>query len=165
VNQLNIHFKERVQFFLIGYDDQHIRGTYDRFRKKQNLNLPVAYDTATFYRFGVKGVPHVMLVDPDGIVRAITSSLSGKDIQQFLDGQDPDLLVKPNIEEFERLSALYDPMKPLLIGNNGGNDTDFLFRSLLTAWKNGIVGGGRSFISSMDGNMKQAVGYGLKDLF
>jgi hypothetical protein len=62
-------------------------------------------------------------------------------------------------------SNFYDSTKPLLINNNGGNDTSFLYRSILIKWTNGIVARQRNFISSLDGNSKQVVGFPLKSLY
>jgi thiol-disulfide isomerase/thioredoxin len=87
VNQLQKDFKGKVQFLLVGRDDNFIRDAYEKFRTRLKLDLAIAFDTLSFYHFGVKGVPHLMVIDDKGIVRAITSSLTKTNIQDFLNGK------------------------------------------------------------------------------
>src|SRR6185437_13958510 len=58
-----------------------------------------------------------------------------------------------------------DSKKPLLINGNGGNDTIFLFRSVLAKW-NGILGLSQRFISTEYYKARvQVIGQPLESLY
>lgn len=78
VNELQQEFKDDVQFLLVAINDKvynkDIDKMFEKFRSKMNLDLAVAYDSTLWKKFGVPSVPHIIIVDREGIVRAITSS-------------------------------------------------------------------------------------------
>ncbi len=167
INELQDQFNDKVQFILIGKEHDLIRPVYEKFRQKHNLRLPVVYDTVLFNKFKIDGVPHVIWVDKDGIVKAITSST---DIIQ----ENVISLIKERDFEFEdhsfgsyeiRRSALV-PEKPFLTHGNGGDDDEFLQRSLLSEWQVGMP--------VLSGNLDeyvrrswplQVLGWSLSDLY
>lgn len=165
INKLQNELEGKLQFLLVGYKDAIIEDMYEAFRLRKNLNLPVAFDTTIFRKFGVYGVPHLMLIDPSGIVKSITTTLSKDEIEAFLKGKDPELVVKPNIDELRKRNQFYNQEKLLLIDGNGGADTSFLYRSILTKWSNGIVAFQRDFISHIDNNRVESIGQTLKTLY
>jgi thiol-disulfide isomerase/thioredoxin len=140
INKLRHQFQGKIEFVMIGYHDKYIRTIYERFRKKLDLQLPVVYDTVLFQRFRVNSVPHVIWIDPKGAVRAITfkDEVNAQNIQDFLDGKDLTFAEKFDAPTQEENKGVFDHNKPLLINGNGGNDTDFLFRSILAQWKPNI---------------------------
>jgi thiol-disulfide isomerase/thioredoxin len=132
-NHLQQIFKNELTYLLIGYNDFHfghnIKSLYLKLEDKMHLQLLAAFDSVLFTRWEVPSVPHLIIIDPTGVVRALTGSY-GTDstkIRELLDGKKPDFLPKT-------FSRLIDPEKPLLINNNGGPDTSFLYRSLLTRY-------------------------------
>ena len=60
--------------------------TYNSFREKQHLILPVSFDSVNFRKFDVTGVPYLVWIDDCGIVKAITSTteLSDEHIRSFI---------------------------------------------------------------------------------
>ncbi len=174
MNELKNEFDGSVQIMLVGLNDGKLPQVYEKYRQRLNLSLPVAYDKdrSVFNQFGVVGVPHIVLIDPDGIVRAIVNGISREVIQDFLDGRHPDLLKKPYEEEIEARNKLYNPKQTLLVNGNGGRETDYLFRSILTRWNGDIVGGSQDFVSNpVDcGEVKiygrvQVIGFPLRHLY
>ncbi len=167
LDRLQQEMKDRVTFFLVAKDDKYIRPTYEKFRKRYDLHLPIAYDTMLFKRFGINTVPHVLWIDDKGIVKAVTSSADIKDsvIHAFLEGRDLKLAVKPNKFQQEGVKYKYAYDKPLLTDHNGGEDTDFLYRSLLTDWNRDLGVWVGSYLNSRFGNKVQIVGASLPNLY
>lgn len=153
-NQLSKEFADKVQFMLVGIPDnsarlsdevnkktdEKIRPLYEKFRKKYNLELPVAYDSTLARRFGIRSYPHIIWIDEKGIVRAITSKieLTAENITAFVSGKNPTLMPKEDLMGNPYQLPKVDIMKPLLVDGNGGESTDFIYRSLLTRWKYGM---------------------------
>jgi thiol-disulfide isomerase/thioredoxin len=71
--------------------DLNVKKVYERVRNKSKLSLTVAYDSTFFTKNDPPGVPDIFIIDPDGILRAITGELTLKDMQAFLDGKTPEL--------------------------------------------------------------------------
>lgn len=136
VNQLRKDFKGKLEFLLIGYTDKTIRKVYEQYRRKLNLDLPVAFDTVMFSRFKVPSIPHLVWVDDKGVIRAVTSTgdLNAANIHAMLDGKGISLPKKLNADEEAAKGKGVDWNKLLLANGNGGGDEQFLFRSLLTQW-------------------------------
>lgn len=130
-NALQEKFKDKAQILLIGYDDDRIRTLFRKFKEKENLNLPCAYDTTLFSYFDVGAVPFTVVVDPEGTIRGITGSLSAEAVESFLSGGSP-MLTKVSFRHAPPRS--FNELAPFLVNNNGGSDDDFIYRSLLSRW-------------------------------
>lgn len=136
INTLQKHFKDKVQFILVGLKDnkpwnKNIPLVYEKFRKKYDLDLVVAYDSILFKEWDILSVPKIFIIDPFGTVRAITNGV-GMDIekiQKLLDGENPSF--------FPAGQKAFDANKLLLIDGNGGTDRGFLYRSILVDFKPG----------------------------
>ena len=97
-------------------------------------------DTKTvFQQLGIIHVPFMLWVDDRGIVQAITTGIdfTPENIRQFLT-HHPFSFVDQSYQANEKRSLAYDWTKPLLIHNNGGNDTSYYFRSVLSPWNPNI---------------------------
>lgn len=129
-NKLQQQYQDRIQIILVGLQDREnqIQPLYEKFRTKLNLNFPVVFDSTIFAKWDVKAVPFIIVVDPKGVVRGLTYKLSAELIESLLSETTQFL---PNLSE----KVEYNTQLPLLTYNNGGSDTSYLFRSLLTQWK------------------------------
>jgi thiol-disulfide isomerase/thioredoxin len=133
VNRLQQIFKKDLTVLLIGYNDyqydRHIKKMYLQIQDRLHLQMLAAFDSILLKRWHVYSVPHIILVDPIGVVYTITggSDMDSAKIRQLIDGKKPGFRLK----EFARK---FDWQQPLLINNNGGLDTEFLYRSLLTRY-------------------------------
>jgi thiol-disulfide isomerase/thioredoxin len=143
INQLQKEFKSEIQFLLVGKSDRkynkNIRILYEKFRRHQDLDLTIAYDSQLFEQFGVQTVPHIVVVDKKGIVRAITygDEINKETLQALIN--DEKVLLEKKYNEFESIEETEVSLsKPLLINGNGGEDGDFLYRSLLMKWDDSI---------------------------
>lgn len=82
-------FKDHLQFILVGYEDRHIRKQYAIYQRKLNLDLPIVYDSV-FANFTVPvGFPHLIWVDKNGIIQAITAkdALTEENLNKFISDQ------------------------------------------------------------------------------
>lgn len=167
INQMKKDLEGKVEIILVGSGDKYTPPAYEKASHRQNLKLPVAYDSGTvlFKQYGIKSVPYVIVADNNGIVRAITDRIHKEDLELFLNGNDPKLRKIMNVAQFEENMKRYDYKKPLLINGNGGVDTVFLFRSILAPY-NGIHYINQDFVSvRYFGNRVQLVGLPIQKLY
>lgn len=136
LKKLSERFDSKLNFILVGWDDRQIRPLFKKLNGKYDLQIPCAFDTVTFHKFGIKGLPHLIWVDSSGIVKAITNGepLNVENLEKFINNKPLNLGVKPNAEQQVSRKLLYDKSKPFLIQGNGGVDSNFLYRSVLTKW-------------------------------
>jgi thiol-disulfide isomerase/thioredoxin len=163
VNQLQAKYRDQIQFIIVGNYDKKIRNIYEKFRSHFKLQLPITYDSTIFKKFGIGMVPFIIWLDKNKIVRAITTSadLNEIEIEKMLTNDKYQLQSNQSNHQLS-----YDKInfkKPLLVDGNGGSDSDFLFRSLLTQSKHYTQFD--PYISSRNKNMVQAMGTPLLHLY
>ncbi|PSL48210.1 uncharacterized protein (TIGR03435 family) [Chitinophaga niastensis] len=164
VNALQKEFGDQIQYILVGKEDpeNEIRKVYTKFQKGLNLQLAYTFDSTMFNRFDVGRVPYVLVIDPKGIVRGITIKLEASDIATFLAGRQPILInAYRNNEELPS----YDSQSPFLVHGNGGNDTSFLYRSLLAIWHPTDPSSPLSELDYLENGRIQPVGEDLISLY
>jgi len=84
-DSLQQKLKGKAQVMMVGYtgsqyhpldrrpDEKSIKKLYSRIRKISNITLPSAFDSTLFHRFDISGCPYVVIVNPDGIVKGIST--------------------------------------------------------------------------------------------
>ena len=167
LKDINEEFADQLDFLMIGKKDNESKILYEKFADRYELNFHLAYDSKLFDSFGVRVVPHLVWIDDKGIVKAITSptELNKDNISSFLTDERFNLPEKPNAFQEMEESFQYDMDKPLLINGNGGPDTAFIYRSIITTWNKKIPCANRPFISSRFGNQVQLVCMSLSGLY
>ncbi len=144
INKLQQEFTDRVQFLLIGQNNKkynrNIEQVFERYRKTLELDLASAYDSVLFTRFKIQGVPYIIVIDPDGLVYAVTSSaeLTQQNIQSLISGQRPQF--KRNDFEF-KLTQTRESTSWRYGMENSNNENDFLYRSVLSRNKGEVMTG------------------------
>jgi hypothetical protein len=130
LNELYQKLKNKIVFISIGRQDEEnlIASVYEKYRKRYNLQFPVAFDSSAHNQLGIKACPVLLLIDPNGIVQASTYSLTSQDILAIMKGKQAELGKVADDYAYK-----YDPSIPFLIDGNGGEDTAYLFRSVLAA--------------------------------
>jgi alkyl hydroperoxide reductase subunit AhpC len=92
-DSLQKKFSKQVRFILVGYtgsqythrsDDKPIRALYEKLRERLKIDLAVAYDSVLFHRFDIGACPYMIIVDPAGIVRGITTELNEKNLKELI---------------------------------------------------------------------------------
>ncbi|MDP4265050.1 MAG: TlpA disulfide reductase family protein [Bacteroidota bacterium] len=127
-NELQQKFKGQIRFLLIGYDQGNVRSVYEKFKTKFDLRLEVRFDTVVAQQYKIQPFPRYVWIDRNGIVQAVTGpyKVTEKNVLNFI---ETGIMYDTDIERYS-----FDRNKPYLINGNGGLDSNFLFRSLLTSW-------------------------------
>jgi thiol-disulfide isomerase/thioredoxin len=144
LNRLRQQFEGRVKFILVGKMSPGLQKQYENYKEHYHLDLAVDYDDSTIWnQFGVIRVPHTVWIDSRGIIQHITTpfALTTERINLFLEGKEMSLNVNDNRKDSSypdrwigNFDYFFDYKKPLLIGGNGGSDSLFLYRSILSKW-------------------------------
>lgn len=138
INSLQEQFKDRIQFVLVGKygkyagsDLQETKEMYEKLRERWGLNLVAAYDedgALSSQQLGIWSVPFYIYIDDEGIVRAMGQgeNLTEERLQSLLD--QGDLPADPSPRG---LHSEFDPSELILVDGNGGENSNFLLRSVL----------------------------------
>jgi thiol-disulfide isomerase/thioredoxin len=134
MNEIQKTYKDDVQFMMVGLKDDggEVETIFAKYKTKLNLEIPTAFESDLFKQFDIGGLPFIIVIDPQGIVRGITSYVNSKIMEDFLLGNQP--VLSKAYREHEVHQIKYNSGLPLLVQGNGGNDTNFLYRSLLSKW-------------------------------
>lgn len=134
VSSLQKKFGGKVQFMMVGIEDpeNEIATMYKKYWKKEKLTMPCAIDSLVSNNWGIYSAPHIIIIDDKSVVQGITSSVDSEQVQSFLDGKRPILasVYDPGDTVDHRIPFIAE--KPFLSDGNGGKDSDFLFRSVLS---------------------------------
>lgn len=127
VNEFHKAFKDRLTWIMVGLNHKKYKNAeafYERIRQKQNLEMPVVFDSLLAARWEIHAMPHLIIVDPAGIVRHITSGqdLTKEKIASMLDEKPVIISRKDKIAPEFNASTLDE--KP----------SSILYRSLITRW-------------------------------
>jgi thiol-disulfide isomerase/thioredoxin len=129
VNAIQKQFKDNVVWIMVGLNNQRHKGIealYERLQEKQGLTMPAAYDSALAERWGVRSLPHIVIVGPDGIVRAVTDGrdLTKEKVGQLIEGKP----VKFYPKRTEKRPEFFSPLSVQSL------DVATTYSSLLTGW-------------------------------
>jgi len=144
MNRIQQKFGKQLQVMMVGVQDpdNEIKPLFARYRAGEHLTFPCAFDSAIAQRLDLGYMPHTIVIDDKGIVRSIVVAIDTGQIREFLEGGSPVL------EQAYRRMKDYDTVvdrripfnakKPFMVGGNGYNDSEILYRSLLSYWKPNI---------------------------
>lgn len=143
MNKIYQKFSKDIEILMVGIpsdrkntDPNSIRLLYEKHRQKLDLKMPIVFDGKLAAQFAVKGYPHIVVVDPDGIVRYVTLKLTEENVQDMIDNKPVTLIRKYNAFEVKSYD-FYDLETPFLLGGNGGDETDYFYRSILAKTTDG----------------------------
>ena len=114
--------------------EKYVKKQGEKMRYNVGIDDPYkSMENAWIRAAGKQGVPHTFVIDKNGMIAWIGTGI--KNIENAVvavSSENYDLAnaVKRS-RELEALETPYDWNKLLLIGGNGGNDQDFLYRSVL----------------------------------
>jgi len=143
-NAIRKQFANELTILLIGeVDKEHrTRPMYEKVRARLNLTIPYCFDSLQFKSFVPRSVPHLVWMDKDGIVKAITTSteLTEENVRLFLAGRPFAFFDRSFSAEQQRKSVSFDYWKPFLSNGNGGEASNFLIRSILVPYNSEAMG-------------------------
>jgi peroxiredoxin len=130
INTVHEKTGDSVQVLLIGLKNHnypYIESFYEKIRRKKNLTVPSAFDSVLFERWGIYAMPKVFIIDPDGIVRVISTGadVTAEKVNKLIAGKDVDFAAIPGDIRFDP-----DQLNP---GRN-----KLIYRTLLTTWNNEV---------------------------
>jgi len=138
-------FGQRLQVMMVGVQDPEnkIQPMFAKYREREHLTFPCAFDSALAQRLDIYYVPHLIVIDDKGIVRSIVVGIDTGSVRAFLEGRSPQLKqTYSRMKDYETPhvdnSIPFNNKKPFLVEGNGGNDSVFLYRSLLSNWTIGV---------------------------
>lgn len=135
VNQIQMEFKKEVQFLLIGKNDKrfnsNIQETFEKLAAKQGLQIASAYDSILVNEWSIYSMPHIIVIDPQGIVRYIIGGrdMTSQKIKDLVEGKHVAFYSK----EMDRTD--FNPESYI-------NEDMLLYRSILTKWNGETQNGG-----------------------
>jgi thiol-disulfide isomerase/thioredoxin len=162
INELQKKFSKDIQFVLVtttGKDPRTAMSLFKKLRDKFDLTIPVSYDQNFVHRVGPSGFPTTVIINPSGIVETITNYVEEANIVDLLRGKKTNM-ARGFLLSQERPSHSYDYNTPLLLNNNGGNETNYLYRSVIAEWKYSMK---RDWI--IKNNRLEGIGMDLKRLY
>lgn len=135
LEKLQHEYGDKLTFMLIGPDDAVNKEIYHTFYRHYKLSLPVTFEKELADDFGVPGFPHIVMVNPKGIVKAISYTINREGIDRLLNKENSGLPYSFNKAEKESNKLNFNSLKPFLVDGNGGTGDDFIYRSILTKWE------------------------------
>lgn len=143
MQEIQDKFKDRIQILLVNpYDSKYdsdvkiakvLRRLKERTGFYPTLPIPV-HDTILNQYFPHQSVPHLILIEPQGTLIGITykAEITEENIKAILSGKKIHIPVKND--------WAFDKETPLFVNGNGGDGSDFMYRSIFTPYKEGIGG-------------------------
>jgi len=134
VNDLHKQFRNELNWIMVGLNDvktnKGIQTLYEKFRAKQKLEMPSAYDSILADKWGIHSMPHIIIIDPLGIVRFISGGqdITAQKIRDLVNGKNVSFYPK------DRERTEFDAKKLMNTTNNNEADDKLLYRSILTKW-------------------------------
>jgi len=135
-NKMQQELGDKVQVMHIGMKDPEgqVESVYARYRERLKLELPCAFEpvTETSWTF----VNGTILIDDRGIVRAKNGYISADEMKAFLSGHPPRLPYDADYSyKFEKDPRVpFNNKQPFLVNGNGGADSNFAYRSLISEY-------------------------------
>lgn len=136
IEKLQQQFRDRLQVLTVTDFDNadKVQSTLQRFRQTRDVKLPVIlHDDQLQRMFPYELVSHVVWIDGNGIVKAITGTehITAANIQSVLDGETINWPIKRDVPDFD-----YD--KPLLSLSNTIITPPSIYYSTFTGYISGI---------------------------
>jgi len=143
INDLQRKFKDDIQFLMIGVNAEKYgdpENVYKKLAKKYELELVSAYDSILQVKWDIWSMPYIIVVDPKGFVRGLTSGtdFTDQNLMDLIKGNDvvfDDMTVNRHKYEIPDVDFNSEKSGPL------SNDSLLIYRSILTKWSGQAVSG------------------------
>lgn len=143
LDSLQRKYKDRISILLVSEESPKVIEQYSR-TKLANISLPIiASDKRLNNLFPHHLIPHDVIIDKGGTYIATTDpdDLKDKELDNLLQGSITGITPKQD-------NLSFDYRQPLLVNGNGGNDSNFVYRSILTHYIPGIGSGTSNGVDS-----------------
>lgn len=137
LNQIHQKYKDKLDLILVGTDETGIQEMFGSFRERQKLEFAFAFSMAMYKSFVPGGAPHIIWINDQGIVQAVSSGgdLTSSNIEAFLQGKPFEFSDRSH-SFLAKQEAAYNSMKPFLVKGNGSEEYEskFRYRSLIAEY-------------------------------
>jgi len=134
VNDIQQKYRDSLQVLLVGYLEKNggLTVLFNKLKEKENLNLSVVYDSTYFNKVVPIGVPHLIWIDPTGIVKAITGTddFTDDNVKKFISGKNFEFYDTSYQAMIDRQNMTQKKSKEI-----ESVDTSLLCSSSLSIWK------------------------------
>lgn len=144
VDALQKKYKDKVQFILATqtYEDPNTAiSLFKKLKEKFGLTMPVTFDQDFFKRSEPRGMPTQVIINPKGIVEAITYSISEAELIDLFAGKN-NILSRSYLVHEMAPADIYSSELPL--AKNGKEELNYLYKSVI-----GKVGPGKGFTNTI----------------
>lgn len=133
MSEMSEALKNELNIVLVGVNTTHqggkkIEALYETIREKKNLQLIAAYDSVLNKDWRVPSYPHLIIVDPQGVVKHITSGvdLTKERMKTIMSGKKVELsrkdVPKPAFDPYNISKSKVEVLwQSILTKNNGEN--------------------------------------------
>lgn len=150
MNRLHHQFKNNVEILMVGdVSDLYFESSgkrikrekdtkmlYQRLQNLYDLQFSVAFDSTLSSYYGIRSLPYILIVDPTGVIRGITTYVDEQDISAFLKNEEPNLKkaytgtqIDTYAKNYDAEALLYSKQDPNLIPSENK-----LFRSQMSIY-------------------------------
>jgi len=166
IEKIRDEFPDKVECLRIGEDSQRARQLYEKYTKLYNLKAPAAFENSLREKFGVYYAMHHIVLNPQGVVIAITYRVTRDNMMDFINDVPLNLPRSLDVNEVTQQQRV-DYNKLLLMDGNGGADSVFIQRSIIAPWNKDMGVARMDFIekSAIINNRFQVVGASLEWLY
>lgn len=143
MDSLQNEFEGELKIIPVGWDNEkNVETIFNRLLDKNLLNyhkLSAAFDKDFVKRINAGELISVW-VDKNSIIRYYSSPqrITSKNLRDFIDGKPvkelEDLLATQKKANQATTENRFDPKEHLLVNGNGGHDSTFIFRSIITSY-------------------------------
>lgn len=155
LNAMQKKYRSKLQVLHFGLKGKYVRKNYAMYAKQITENIPVVFDSLFISTMVPIGFPHLVWIDKDGIVKAVTSSVEFKDenISKFLNDQPFDFRDKSHktylpayaFSQTEKFDWFYDHDRANNWYRKIDVDTASLFKSEIGQWQDYMFAEGVQF--------------------
>lgn len=137
INELYTSHREGFDLILVGIDiGDSIRSIYEAYRTKYKLSIPATFDTTVYKKYRINAVPHVIWIDQNRIVRAVTNVLDEAYVKCFTTGKQFEFIDYSYDGKAKRRP--FDPENFFFITETCKLRANLLQASFLTEWSIGM---------------------------
>jgi len=135
VNDITKTYQDKINWLMVGInssinnkDTKTIETVYERLSEMQELKMISAYDSALSQKWDIHSVPHIFIIDPNGILKFITDGrdLTKEKVNELLDGKHISLFDKAKAEHLN----FFDPTTI----NSNSNPNGIIYSSSVSKW-------------------------------
>lgn len=89
MNALQNEFEQSIQIMMVAPADTENELIFEKFKSRLGLVIPSAFEKGIEKRLDAAGLPFIIVIDPSGFVRGITTKITSENLKVFLSGSIP----------------------------------------------------------------------------